>query len=120
MIQETTYKAFLEIKKLREPEYFSTWLIAILIRECYQLLRKRNKMIPYEENELLIKLSYTENNTVDHLYLKEMIEKLPEDYQIVIVLFYYHDLAPRDIATVIERPIVPLKHISRSEERRVG
>src|SRR5690625_5392073 len=66
VIQETAYKAFLAIKNLREPEYFSTWLIAILIRECYQLLRKRNKMIPYEENELLMKLSYTENNTVDH------------------------------------------------------
>lgn len=109
VIQETAYKAFLAIKNLREPEYFSTWLIAILIRECYQLLRKRNKMIPYEENELLMKLSYTENNTVDHLYLKEMIEKLPEDYQTVIVLFYYHDLALRDIATVIERPIGTVK-----------
>lgn len=40
VIQETTCKAFLAIKDLRNPEYFSTWLFRILIRECYQLLEE--------------------------------------------------------------------------------
>ena len=108
-IQETAYKAFLAIKNLREPEYFSTWLIAILIRECYQLLRTRNETIPYEENELLSKLTYDEIDTVEHLYIKDTIAKLPEHYQTVIVLFYYHDLAIRDIATIIEQPVGTVK-----------
>ncbi|UUI03718.1 hypothetical protein NP439_03205 [Oceanobacillus jeddahense] len=55
-IQETSCKAFLSIGQLRNPEYFSTWLFRILIRECYQLLKDRKQIIPYEENELLIRL----------------------------------------------------------------
>ena len=109
VIQETAYKAFLAIKDLREPEYFSTWLIAILIRECYQLLRKRNETIPYEESELVTKLTYDEVDTINQLYIKDTIAKLPEHYQTVIILFYYHDLAIRDIATIIELPIGTVK-----------
>src|SRR5690625_1081047 len=91
-IQETACKAFLAIGKLREPEYFSTWLIAILIRECYQILRKRDQAIPYEESELVAKLSDDQGDTVQNLFLKDTIAKLPEHYQTVIILFYYHDL----------------------------
>src|SRR4051794_32703270 len=55
-IQETAYNAFLAIRYLRNPEYFSTWLFRILIRECYRLLRGRDQMFPYENSELLRKL----------------------------------------------------------------
>lgn len=58
VIQETTCKTFLAIKDLRNPEYFSTWLFRILIRECYQLLKKRDRMIPYDEMELLRKMEH--------------------------------------------------------------
>lgn len=109
VIQETAYKAFLAIKNLREPEYFSTWLIAILIRECYRVLRGRHERIPYDESELATKLAYEDSNTVKHLYVTESIDKLPEQYQTVIILFYFHDLAIRDIATIIERPIGTVK-----------
>lgn len=52
-IQETSYNALLSIHQLRNPEYFSTWLFRVLIRECYKLLRERKKMIPYEDEVLL-------------------------------------------------------------------
>src|SRR5690625_5056980 len=55
-IQEASCKAYLSIGQLRNPEYFSTWLFRILIRECYRLLKKREQIIPYEENELLKRL----------------------------------------------------------------
>lgn len=58
VIQETTCKTFLAIKDLRNPEYFSTWLFRILIRECYQLLKKRDRMIPYDEMKLLRKMEH--------------------------------------------------------------
>lgn len=108
-IQETAYKAFLAVSKLREPAYFSTWIMAILIRECYQILRKRNQVIPYEESELVSKLSDGQEDIVQNLLLRETIAKLPEAYQTVIVLYYYHDLAIRDIALIIERPIGTVK-----------
>ncbi len=68
-IQETAYKAFLAIWQLRHPEYFSTWLFRILIRECYRLLRERDQMIPYEESELLKRLDRKQDTVVDSFHL---------------------------------------------------
>ena len=48
-IQETIVKAFSKIKTLRNDKYARTWLIRILINECYTLLRKSSKFVPLEE-----------------------------------------------------------------------
>ena len=50
-IQETTIIAYKNIEKLKENQYFKTWLIRILINET-NLIYKRNKkrnLIPFEE-----------------------------------------------------------------------
>lgn len=109
VIQETAYNAFLSIYKLRKPQYFSTWLVKILIRECYKLLKERNRMIPYEENELLMKLDYIEHDEMNLLYVNDAITQLKTNYQTVIILFYYHDLAIKDIAEVMEKPVGTVK-----------
>lgn len=108
-IQETAYKAFLAVSKLREPAYFSTWIMSILIRECYRILRKRNQVIPYEESELVNKFSDEHEDIVQNLLLRESIAKLPEVYQTVVILYYYRDLTIRDISFIIGRPIGTVK-----------
>ena len=47
-IQETIVKAFSKIETLRNDKYAKTWLIRILINECYTLLRKSSKLVPLE------------------------------------------------------------------------
>lgn len=108
-LQETAYNALLSIGKLRKPQYFSTWLVKILIRECYKLLKEKNRIIPYEEKELMMKLSYTESNEINLLYVKEAVNQLKKEYQTAIILFYYHDLTIKDIAEVMEKPIGTVK-----------
>ena len=46
-IQETIVKAFSNVGTLKNDNYARTWLIRILINECYSLVRKSSKFIPH-------------------------------------------------------------------------
>lgn len=43
-IQEVTFRAFKHIRKLKEPDFFSTWLIRILINHCNDELHKKKRL----------------------------------------------------------------------------
>ncbi|QTD43280.1 sigma-70 family RNA polymerase sigma factor [Sporosarcina sp. Te-1] len=118
-IQETACKAFLAIGQLRNPEYFSTWLFRILIRECYRLLNERNQMIPYEESELLKRLDRKQEEEIDSFHLGEALSRLESAYQTSIILFYYHDLSIKDISEVMEKPIGTVKTYLRRARKKL-
>ena len=42
-IQDTIVKAFSKIDTLKNDKYARTWLVRILINECYSILRKSSK-----------------------------------------------------------------------------
>ena len=42
-IQETIYKSYKNIKKLRDNSVFKTWIIKILINECNNIYKKKSK-----------------------------------------------------------------------------
>lgn len=108
-IQEAACKAYLSVGQLKQPEFFSTWLFRILIHECYRLLKKGQKMIPYEERELLNRLQQEENVVVNPIDLSEAIKQLNHSQQMAIILFYYYDLPLKDISEVMEKPVSTIK-----------
>jgi RNA polymerase sigma-70 factor, ECF subfamily len=104
VLQETVCKAFTSIHKLREPKYFSTWLIKILIRTAYELLEKKKKTVLTGEafiNSLTESAAYHPEEGLD---LTEAISSLDQNYQTVIILFYFHDLSIKSIAEKMEKP----------------
>ncbi|MEI3606622.1 sigma-70 family RNA polymerase sigma factor [Pseudogracilibacillus sp. SE30717A] len=119
VIQETACKAFLAIRQLRQPEYFSTWLFRILIRECYRQLKQRDQMIPYEENELLRKLDHKQDEELECFHLNEALSRLNSSYQTSIILFYYHDLSINDISEVMEKPVGTVKTYLRRARKKL-
>ena len=48
-MQEAIVKAFAGIENLRHDRMAKTWLIRILINECYTLLRKKQKLVFLED-----------------------------------------------------------------------
>jgi RNA polymerase sigma-70 factor (ECF subfamily) len=118
-IQETSCKAFLSINQLQHPEYFSTWLFKILIRECYKLLKKRDRVIPYEEKELLKRLDYRQDEEIDSFHLNEALSRLDASYQTSIILFYYHDLPLKEIAEIMEKPVGTIKTYLRRAKTKL-
>ena len=88
-IQETILDCWERIGTLRENRYFKTWLIRILINNCYDIRKKREDFAPLEEYEPpAAEDSY-------NLELKEALTALDEIYRIPICLLYTSP-SPRD------------------------
>lgn len=112
-IQEMTYRAYRSINKLKEPEYFQTWLIRILINACNDELKRLRVQVPLtgEVIQYKDKLSALDNSTepggradVQRLDILEALDHLDTRYRQVIELKYFEDLTIQQIAVVLERP----------------
>lgn len=63
-IQETIVKAFSKIHTLKKEQYAKTWLIKILINECYAIMRKEKKIVSlegYAQDTGIVTVSETES-----------------------------------------------------------
>lgn len=82
-VDETVYKALCSHRKLRQPEYFDTWITRILINECHNELRRQKRFRPLEE------LPETAVEEFDSLPLKEAMRRLPKELKDVVILRYF-------------------------------
>jgi len=115
VLQETIYKAFISIEKVKQPEFFHTWLTKILIRTSFDLLRKRKKLVLD-----FTKDTPTKTNDIDgKIDLITAISKLSENYQTVIILFFYHDLPIRNIAEIMDIPENTVKTYLRRAKKEL-
>ncbi|MED1205250.1 sigma-70 family RNA polymerase sigma factor [Heyndrickxia acidicola] len=99
-IQEITYRCYKSLKKLKKAEYFSTWLIRILLNYCHDELRKQKRIVLSSE---MAELAGAKEDT-SFIELYEAVEALHPKYRDVIMLKYYHDLKIADIARILECP----------------
>ncbi len=82
-VDETVYKALCSHRKLRQPEYFDTWITRILINECHNELRRQKRFRSLEE------LPETAMEEFDSLPLKEAMGRLPKELKDVVILRYF-------------------------------
>ncbi|MEH7343519.1 sigma-70 family RNA polymerase sigma factor [Bacillus sp. JJ1532] len=104
-LQEVTFRAYRSIHKVKEAEYFSTWLIRIMLNYCHDQARKKKRIA---DTGLLENLA----ETVDHsqtLEIQEALLKIDSRSREVIILKYYHDLRIKDIAEILESPESTIK-----------
>jgi len=99
-IQETILNAYRSIHRLKEPAYFRTWIIRILINECKRLLKLKNNVIPFH----LVQEPSQYEHGFSRIELQEEVDRLEEDLHTIIRLYYYCDLSIKDIAEVLELP----------------
>lgn len=99
-IQEAILKAFQNIHTLREPRYFKTWLIRILLNECYQLHRKRKNLISIDE--LLEPIS--QEIGYEKIEIEQLLDVLPSEEKQLLKLFYIEDLSIHDLALILDMP----------------
>ena len=97
-VDEAVYRAFRDRRKLRQPEFFETWLTRILINVCKDELRRRRRecrvCVPPEP----------EAEHMDALSLREAVRALPEELRSVIVLRYFTGLTLEETAAALEIP----------------
>lgn len=98
-VDETVYKALKGIKKLRQPEYFNTWMTRILINECKKELKRLKKVTPKEQLEL-----EETHYDYDTLPLKEAVGKLPINLREVVILRYFSGYTLTETAEALGIP----------------
>ena len=100
-IQETTCRAYTKLAKLKEPKYFQTWLIRILIRCCIDEQKRKRKMMPlFQVTEPL-----AADLELDFKMSMEMaINLLAPKLRHIIILKYYEDMTLSEIANLLEKP----------------
>lgn len=84
-IQETIVKAFSGVHTLRNDKYAKTWLMRILINECYTILRKTSKVISLDEMCETTELAADEKSDYSDLY--KAVGSLKEDLRMPVILY---------------------------------
>ena len=97
-VDEAVYKGFCAYQKLRQPEFFDTWLTRILINVCNTELRRRKRELSMDE------LPETAQEQFDALPLKEALRRLPRDLREVVVLRYFTGLTLEETARALDIP----------------
>ena len=102
-IQETIVKAFSKIGTLRNDKYAKTWLIRILINECYTLLRKSSKLVSLEGMEGMSEMTEIETDQkTDYSDLYRAVNSLKEELRMPVILYYIEDFNIKEIAQILE------------------
>ena len=115
-IQETLISAYKSLNSLKNNEYFSTWIMRILINKCYDIIRK-NKKVTYINEKMKKEDTYYE------IYLQEsdlenVLNQIDNDLRTVVVLYYYDDLSISQISEVLNIPEGTVKsRLSRARDK---
>lgn len=97
-VDETVFLAYKNLSKLKQPEYFKTWITRILINVCKKELKRSKRVSPIEASPELTHQDF------DALPLKVAIDKLPKELQIIINLRYFNHYTLIETAEILKLP----------------
>lgn len=104
-VQETTCRAYSKLGKLKEPDYFGTWLVRIMLNYCIDELKAHNRRAAlFTETKVESTAADEFNAKVERLGLEAAIRQMNPKYQAVIHLKYFEDLTITEIARTMEKP----------------
>lgn len=103
-VQETILTGFRKLDTLKSEEFFTTWLVRILINQCKKQLRHRSRFEPpANEQEGIIDQAYCSAE------IKFALESLPEKIRIVMVMFYVEQFSIKEIKAILSIPAGTVK-----------
>ena len=99
-VQEAILTAYDKLSSLRNEKYFKTWLIRILINECYRVIKKRGSIVSFED--------YMADGTVSDenidIELRDAILSLPTKIRAAIVLYYIEGYDVEEVGYIMKIP----------------
>lgn len=97
-IQEAIVKAFSKLHTLKDDSYARTWLIRIVMNECYAIMRREKKIISLEECQMDEQAAEQK----DYSDLYEAIFKLPEQMKLCVTLYYMEGYSVKEVAALLD------------------
>lgn len=98
-IQEAIVKAFSKIHSLKNDKYAKTWLMRILINECYTIGRQMGRIEAMEDENME---SFAQEETPDYSELYRAVNKLKEELKLPVILYYMEEFSVKEIAQILD------------------
>jgi RNA polymerase sigma-70 factor (ECF subfamily) len=100
-MQETVLKAYQNIRTLKKLDSFKPWLLKIMVNECNNILRRKKKVIFFDNffNEETYEDNYS---NLDNQPVLRAVKSLEDNFKKVILLHYYEDLSVKDISKTLD------------------
>ena len=95
-IQEAIFKAWKKRHSLREPQYFNTWFVRILVNECHNIQRRRKRNLPLEAG-----YEVTGNSGFEGQELRMALVALDEKLRICVLLHYIEGFNVREVSAIL-------------------
>ena len=120
-IQNALLSAYTNIGKLQNNQFFSTWLIRILINKSYDIANKNQKVYSnvtdideYNTNDNLKSYDTYESESL----IENVLNKIDDDLRTITVLYYYNDYSVSEIARIVDIPEGTVKsRLSRARSK---
>lgn len=109
IVQETVYKAYCSIKKLKEPAFFNTWLTRILINCSLDYMKKKKIMVPMEEKIESSLTGISDRDREQIIDLRSAVDRLDDKCKTVVILKYFQDMTIEQISDILECPSGTIK-----------
>ena len=100
-VHDAILKAYQNLSSLRNEEYFSTWLVRILINCCNKKLKENSRRADIGDN---LPDVASRDNPYLNIELGEAIDSLPPKIRITIILHYVEDYPVKDIKCILHIP----------------
>lgn len=117
LTQEVFIKVYNNLQSYKSKASFSTWLYRITVNRCIDWTRKKRLQTvsvlrdgedetdiydtiidnSWGPEEMLIKQENAES-------IKAVVDRLPEIYKTAIILYYFEDFSPQEIADITDIP----------------
>ena len=106
VVQEAFIKAFSKLHQYKAEVTFGAWLKRIVINKSIDLLKSKKQMLELDEVHLkVIDNNYEDEWLVDDAItldeVKQAIQKLPDKYQYVVMLFLIEGYDHQEIAKIL-------------------
>ncbi len=99
-IQEVSCRAFVGYKKIKNSQYFQTWIVRVMINYCIDEKKRKSKHFSIEHNQT----GTMELENESPIYINSLIEELEPKYKQVVLLKYFEDMTLNNISKVLEKP----------------
>lgn len=121
ILQDAYVKAFANLDKLTNPEKFQGWLDTIVINCCRDFLRQKKpklfsemstensedgSVLEFEDAREDEWMEFNPEKTVDYTETKrliaEMLDRMPADQKMCMLMYYYEEMSVRQIAEALD------------------
>lgn len=94
-------KAFINSRRLKEPRYFKTWFIRIVINECKTMLKKKKRILSLSD---AICAEDYESDQLDIMDLRRILSRLPQEDRTLIYMKFYLGYTLDEISEIVNKP----------------